>query len=109
MTGTITVPGSDLEFYKLSYSQKQYFPLSKRTTLYLNGEFGYGDSYGDAEKLPFFENFYAGGKNSVRGFTDNTLGPRDIFDDPIGGSVKLVGNAEFIFLCLLCQRVKQLE
>lgn len=97
LSGTITVPGSDLEFYKLSYSQKQYFPLSKRTTLYLNGEFGYGDSYGDAEKLPFFENFYAGGKNSVRGFTDNTLGPRDIFDDPIGGSVKLVGNAEFIF------------
>jgi len=25
------------------------------------------------------------------------LGPRDVFDDPIGGSVKLVGNAEFIF------------
>lgn len=97
LSGIVTVPGSDLEFYKLSYSQKQYIPMSRHTTLYLNGEIGYGDSYGDAETLPFFENYYAGGKGSVRGFTDNTLGPKDIFNDPIGGSVKLVGNAEFIF------------
>ena len=97
LSGIITVPGSDLEFYKLSYNQKQYIPISSHTTLYLNADFGYGDSYGDAESLPFFENYYAGGKGSVRGFTDNTLGPRDVFDDPIGGSVKLVGNAEFIF------------
>ena len=97
LSGIITVPGSDLEFYKLSYNQKQYFPITNDTTLYLNADFGYGDSYGDAESLPFFENYYAGGKGSVRGFNDNTLGPRDVFDDPIGGSVKLVGNAEFIF------------
>jgi len=97
LSGVITVPGSDLEFYKISYNQKKYIPISSHTTLYLNGDFGYGDSYGDAESLPFFENYYAGGKGSVRGFNDNTLGPRDLFDDPIGGSVKLVGNAEFIF------------
>jgi len=97
LSAIITVPGSDLEFYKLSYNQKQYIPITRHTTLFLNGEIGYGDSYGDAESLPFFENYFAGGKGSVRGFTDNTLGPRDIFNDPIGGSVKLVGNAEFIF------------
>lgn len=97
LSGVITVPGSDLEFYKISYNQKKYIPITSHTTLYLNGDIGYGDSYGDAELLPFFENYFAGGKGSVRGFTDNTLGPRDIFNDPIGGSVKLVGNAEFIF------------
>lgn len=97
LSGVITVPGSDLEFYKISYTQKQYIPVTRHTTLYLNGEFGYGDSYGDAEALPFFENYFAGGKGSVRGFNDNTLGPKDGFNDPIGGSVKLVGNAEFIF------------
>ncbi|MBL4743178.1 MAG: outer membrane protein assembly factor BamA [Cycloclasticus sp.] len=97
LSGVITVPGSDLEFYKLSYNQKQYYPITPHTTLYLNADFGYGDSYGDAEKLPFFENYYAGGKGSVRGFTDNTLGPKDLFNDPTGGSVKLVGNAEFVF------------
>ena len=63
----------------------------------LKAELGYGDSYGDADELPFFENFFAGGNNSVRGFEDNTLGPRDVLDDPLGGNTKIVGNVEYIF------------
>lgn len=97
LSGEITIPGSDLEYYKVSYNQKQYFPVTRNTTLYLNADIGYGDAYGDMEELPFFENYYAGGKGSVRGFEDNSLGPNDIFDDPEGGNAKLVGNAEFIF------------
>ncbi len=61
----------------------------------------------NAGGLPFFENFYAGGVRSVRGFRDNTLGPRvGIFNNsprtqPIGGSLKTVGSAELIFPTLL--------
>jgi len=96
LSGEVTVPLSDLEFYKISYNQKQYFPVTSHTTLYLNGDVGYGESYGDAS-FPFFENYYAGGKGSVRGYDDNTLGPRDIFNDPTGGNVRIVGNIEYIF------------
>lgn len=97
VSASITVPGSDLEFYKLSYRNQHYFPITRHTTLALRGELGYGDSYGDLDSLPFFENFYAGGNNSVRGYDDNSLGPRDVLDDPIGGSTKIVGNMEYVF------------
>ncbi len=95
-----TVPGSDLEYYKLEYTQQRFVPLTRELILGLKGNLGYGDGYGDFDSLPFFENYYAGGVRSVRGFEDNTLGPRDgtILDgDPIGGAFLTVFNAEIIF------------
>jgi len=37
---------------------------------------GYGEGYGEFDELPFFENFFAGGFGSVRGFERSTLGPK---------------------------------
>jgi outer membrane protein insertion porin family len=71
-----TVPGSDLQYFKLIYRGERFFPLTRQLTLRLRGEFGYGDGYGDTDGLPFFNNFYAGGFGSVRGYKSNTLGPR---------------------------------
>jgi outer membrane protein insertion porin family len=91
------VPGSGLEYYKLGYEQRRYVPLTKNLTMSMHAELGYGDGYGDYNNLPFFENYFAGGVRSVRGFEDNTLGPTDSEGNPIGGSVKLVGGAEVLF------------
>ncbi|OQX31340.1 MAG: outer membrane protein assembly factor BamA [Candidatus Sedimenticola endophacoides] len=93
----ITVPGSDLEYYKLAYNQKRYFPLSDTFTLALNGDLGYGDVYGDTTRLPYWENYFAGGTKSVRGYKDYSLGPRDSANDPLGGNVRLAGGAELFF------------
>jgi len=92
-----TTPGSGLEYYKLTYQQQRFIPLTRELTLGLKGNLGYGDGFGDFEQLPFFENFFAGGVRSVRGFEDNTLGPRDSDGDPIGGAFLVVFNAEVIF------------
>ena len=141
----IALPGSTVEYYKLTYDISKYWPLSRHLVLNTRAELGYGDSYGSAavrdvcfitpteanpnpvptpqnsclptspdyvktitaDGLPFFENFYAGGVRSVRGFRDNTLGPRaapfagSSFTQPIGGALKTVGSVEMFFPTLL--------
>ena len=77
LSALATVPGSDLEYYKLSYKHQMYFPVAKDFTFRIVGEAGYGDGYGKNDNLPFFENYFAGGTGSLRGFKNNTLGVRD--------------------------------
>ena len=71
-----TIPGSDLNYYRASVRQRYYRPLSQNFVFGFQGELGYLDAYGDTEETPFFQNFYAGGPRSLRGFESNTLGPR---------------------------------
>jgi outer membrane protein insertion porin family len=93
----VAVPGSDLTYYRAEYQHRRYFPITESLTFSLNADIGYGDGYGDVNELPFFENFLSGGTKSVRGFKDFSLGPRDDNDEPIGGNLKVVGNAELLF------------
>ena len=73
----VTIPGSDLSYFKVDLKQKFYRPLGFANLVFgFNGELGYIGTYGDSEKTPFFENFYSGGPRSIRGFESNTLGPR---------------------------------
>ena len=73
----VTIPGSDLTYYKTDIKQKFYRPLGFANLVFgFDGELGYIGTYGDTRKTPFFENFYSGGPRSIRGFESNTLGPR---------------------------------
>ena len=73
----VTIPGSDLSYFKVDLKQKFYRPLGFANLVFgFNGELGYIGTYGDTKKTPFFENFYSGGPRSIRGFESNTLGPR---------------------------------
>jgi len=66
----IAVPGSDVEYQKVTYDAQAFFPLGKDFVLRGYGKLGYGND------LPFFKNFYAGGFGSVRGYDNSTLGPK---------------------------------
>ncbi|OGI59046.1 MAG: outer membrane protein assembly factor BamA [Candidatus Muproteobacteria bacterium RBG_19FT_COMBO_61_10] len=100
--GEIAVPGSDLEYYKLTYTAAHYRPISKNITFKIKTDLGYGDSYGSTTtELPFYKNFFAGGSSSVRGYRSRTLGPKDLGGPdptlPVGGSSRVLGNMEVLF------------
>ncbi len=100
-----TVPGSELEYYRLNYTGQIFFPLNRLFTLRLRTDLGYGGTFGSTSTFPFYKNFFAGGLGSVRGFKRNSLGPQstpssnDPFRqiDPIGGNVLVEGTAEILF------------
>lgn len=104
-TFEVSLPGSDLQYYRAQYNNRLYWPLNDDETWVaaLRGRVGYADTYGDDKDYPFFKNFYAGGLTSVRGFEANTLGPRysrgSQGNNPrsMGGNVLVTGSAELIF------------
>lgn len=102
----VTVPGSDLTFYKASHKTDFYFPITdnNRWVVRTRTEVGYGNGYGDRQVMPFYEHFYAGGYGSVRGYQANSLGRRaepaqnDFSDeDPFGGNLLTEASLELIF------------
>ena len=94
-----TGPGSDLEYYKVTLRGRWYRPLGDNLTLNIRGVAGYGDGYGDLDKLPFFRNYYVGGTGTVRGYSPRSLGPRasDSSDDSLGGSKRINATTELYF------------
>lgn len=85
LSGKVTTPNSDLQYFTLNLDTKWYFPLtqSQRWSVLARLRAGYGNGYGTVgnndQVLPFFENFRAGGSETLRGFENNTVGPRAIF------------------------------
>ncbi len=91
-----TVPGAEVEYYTINYSGAQYVPLGRWFTLAFNVDLGYGDSFGDTTAIVPFKNYFAGGPDTVRGFRENYLGPRDSFGNPYGGNMLVAAQTEVI-------------
>ncbi|MDV5043317.1 outer membrane protein assembly factor BamA [Vibrio diabolicus] len=112
----MTVPGSDVQYFKLQYDVRQYVPLTKKHefTLLFRGRLGYGNGYGQTDGndnlFPFYENYYAGGFTSLRGFGSNSVGPKAVYrdtsgsnngadtatDDSVGGNAVALASVELI-------------
>ena len=110
----VTVPGSDLSFYKIDYTGQTFLPVSASTSLRFHTKLGYGNGYGSTDGLPFYENYTAGGEGTVRGFESGTLGPRntpatgtyssagqayysDRDTEALGGNIMITGGVEYLF------------
>lgn len=66
----LTVGFGDKTHQKVVYQGNIYRPFIKKSVLRGYAKLGYGNN------LPFYENFYAGGYGSVRGYDQSSLGPR---------------------------------
>ncbi|MDT8437541.1 MAG: outer membrane protein assembly factor BamA [Wenzhouxiangellaceae bacterium] len=119
----LALPGSTREYYTASYRGRKFFPLGGRFAFVLRADVSYGDTYDGDDPidrnpvepqrlagncqvdeivtfdrgLPFWEHFFAGGVSDVRGFDDNTLGPKDQFCRSVGGDFKTTGGVEIAF------------
>jgi outer membrane protein insertion porin family len=121
LTLQTALPGSSRQYYKLYYRGAKYWPIWGGLVFAIKGNLGYGDSYDSYDKdsqatpieidaplgecdptdlmkldtgLPFYEHFYSGGVRDLRGYDDNTLGPKDAFCRSVGGDFKVAGGLE---------------
>ena len=91
-----TIPGSDVEYYTTRLNLTKYFSLCRLWTVRYNVDAAMGQALNDTTALPPFKQFYGGGPQSVRGFRESYLGPRDSFGNPYGGNVMLASQLELI-------------
>ncbi len=124
LTSEIALPGSTREYFKVSYRGRKYWPIGDSMAFSLRADVSYGDAYDNYDKgidlqpvepervagqcqldeivtldngLPFYEHFFAGGVADLRGFDDNSLGPKDRFCRSVGGDFKVTGGFELAF------------
>ncbi len=86
----------DARYIRTNYQIQQYTPLTKKYTLALNADLGWGQGLSN-RPYPLFKNYFVGGLGSVRGFQQSTLGPSDTSNTLyLGGPKKIVLNAEML-------------
>ena len=90
--------GGDKNFVKGTATAAFYHTFFGRFVLELKGRAGWATAYGSSDAVPIYERFYAGGANTIRGYKERRVGPRDTgSDEPIGGDALLICNAEVTF------------
>jgi outer membrane protein insertion porin family len=87
----------DKDFWKVTSGGSIYFtPIAKNQILELRSEIAFCDAYGDSLKVPIYERLYAGGADTVRGYRERRIGPKDALTrDPIGGNASFIATAEY--------------
>lgn len=90
--------GGDRDFSKLYGVASAYFKNFDVNVLELKIRGGVADSFGNSESVPIYERYFAGGANTIRGYRERRVGPRDSGNqDPVGGEAYWIGNVEETF------------
>jgi outer membrane protein insertion porin family len=93
---SIVPPGADVRYWIASYNFSGYWALPRQFTLSESLQLAYGQGMSGTTGLPPYKRFYAGGPDTVRGYTEDTLGPVDSNGNPYGGNMLAVSRTELI-------------
>ena len=96
LSASYALPFSDIDFVSFNYDYLQFIPVSKWFTLMFNSEAGYGQALGDTTSMPPYRRFFAGGPETVRGYRESRMGPKDSFGNPYGGNIKFTNQFELL-------------
>ncbi|EKD77514.1 MAG: outer membrane protein assembly complex, YaeT protein, partial [uncultured bacterium] len=110
ISATIGAPAykSSLGYYQMGYDGRVYYPLAFGFILNPHMTLGYGNGYGNTHQLPFFNNYYAGGLQTLPGYTANTLGPKNPVNtsQALGGNIETLGGLNFILPDFISHKVR---
>ncbi len=88
----------DKNYVKYYGSASFYFSFFEKQVLQLTARAGAVGAFGNSSEVPIYERFFAGGADSIRGYKERGIGPKDpSTNSPLGGNAMLIGNAEYVF------------
>jgi len=87
--------GSEVDYYKLTGQSSWYFPVLRKNTFVVSGRGGYIRPLRDTVEVPIQKRFFLGGRTTVRGFKEESLGPQAADGTAIGGNYMVNLNTEF--------------
>ncbi len=106
LTLSSVVPGFDLEYYEVDYRLTNYLTLPAGFTLEIDSRVGITETYGDTTVIPPFSRLFGGGSETVRGYRDGSLGPRDSNNRAFGGGTRYSTQFELILPGILASNNK---
>jgi outer membrane protein assembly complex protein YaeT len=86
--------GSETEYVKAEIAVRRYINFMDSMVLAGLLRVGRVTAYGQSEEVIISKRFFLGGQNSVRGYQLDSLGPKDVNGDPIGGNYMVNANLE---------------
>lgn len=90
--------GADRDFWKLHGLAARYFKHWDENVLETKIRAGVVDEYSDSPRVPIYERYFVGGANTIRGYRERRVGPRDPGNgEPVGGEAFWVANLEETF------------
>jgi outer membrane protein insertion porin family len=99
LSARYALPLSEVRYYQTNFDAITYIPLWRSFVLSAQASVDYASALGKTTSLPPYLNYFAGGPDSVRGYRESTLGPRDNIGigNPYGGNFRVVNRYELIF------------